>query len=453
MRSATPRVTVGGSGGAESGAAGRRARSASRTWERFAARQLDLVPRHLELGRWLYHGTVAWVLVELWIWRHSAFAGRATLAAALIAVGLACCAGVLFRETARAAAIVLWGVLKILFAICLDGYTADDAIELVSLAWIFAPLPSRALAGRAPRSAGVDADSAPFALVLIVALALLYLDSVPFKLHSRIWREGSALWLGAALPLHGWGLLGGLPELAGITRLATWLTLVFESLFFLALLRVGRLALVPVGLVMHLGSAVLLPLPQFGLALAGALLPLLPSSAAAESTSRAAPVARGGRAAAVVVALAMCVSQVAVHFQPYHRRDPLSFVLGIRQRPIYLDWHFALRGPVMRFELRRPAGSSWIPSFDEQGYPQVRDRYWKILGWVARSRPDGAQMIDRYLRAWFAMRGAPPTTVELWCRDPALASLRIDHELVTALEGRAWTRCGSWQPDRPGRLR
>ena len=88
----------------------------------------------------------------------------------------------------------------------------------------------------------------------------------------------------------------------------------------------------------------------------------------------------------------------------------------------------------------------FVPSFDERGFPEVRDRYWKILGWVARSRGDGLDFVDRYLRAWFRRQGLTPGKVELLCRDPSVSRLEIDAALVDAVRSRAWTFCGTWDP-------
>ena len=329
-----------------------------------------------------------------------------------------------------------WLALRWVFSLTLDPYTADEAVALMSFVWIFAP------AGRRETDTPVPFG---FTLAMASALSAIYVDSAVYKLQSPAWIEGTVVWAGASLPLHGWGLLAELDGMAWAWRLAAWISLAYELTFPVILWKPARTVWASIGVALHLISAILLPLPQFGLVMAGSLALFLPWdrwTQGAVGSSSAADRRRG--VAAAVLALVIVVCQVAVHFE--HRPDPVSRLIGIRPWPIFLSWHFVFPGPVHRFRTEIEDEEVWIPSFDELGYPELRDRYWKVLGWVARSSPHGERMIARYLEGWFMRQGLPPRPVQVYCRDPSVDRLLIDRQLVYAVERRTWVPCGRWAP-------
>ena len=414
-------------------------------------RWIDLRVSHaaLAVSRALYHSAVFWLLLDLWRFQEVAYYTHRVTAAVLLPVALAINAALVLGLWTRPLLIVNAVLLRVLFTLCLDTYTVDEIVENTSLVLAFAPAP-RALALDSRRSGGSDPRApVPIAFVLLVftSLALVYADGLRYKFASQVWRQGSAFWLGAALPHFSTGLMPQWAEVGWLMRPCTWGALAYETLFPLILLRRLRPWVAACGVIMHVGSGIFIALPQFALLMASLVALFLPWEVLRRRASSA-PVPDGAppwRAAPVAVALMafMVVGQLSINLVP-GPRNVLCRVLGLRQRAIFIDWHFLLPGPLLRFTVEEPAGTTVIPTFDERGYPLLHDRYWKLFGFTLRAQGmDFRGPAFRYVHGWLERSGRKAAEVRVHCRDARLRSLALDFGADDDQRGRPWTYCGT----------
>jgi Vitamin K-dependent gamma-carboxylase len=114
-------------------------------------------------------------------------------------------------------------------------------------------------------------------LLAIVALGLVYLDSVVYKFTSPMWMSGLGFWLPSSLPQNARTDLSWILNQQGLVKAIGYGILVFESLFLLLIwFRPLRLVLVVGGLLLHAGIGLAYPIPHFSLAMMAMYLPLLP---------------------------------------------------------------------------------------------------------------------------------------------------------------------------------
>lgn len=118
---------------------------------------------------------------------------------------------------------------------------------------------------------GVDLATFPIPrffnnLVIFWVMGLMYFDSTLYKLESPFWIDGLGFWLPASFPSFTAFSWNALLNQAWLVKLAGYITLVFELVFlFVFWIPKMRRVLLPLGLVLHLGIAIVLPLPLFGL--------------------------------------------------------------------------------------------------------------------------------------------------------------------------------------------
>jgi hypothetical protein len=415
---------------------------------------LSLRATHLSWGvtRIVYHAAVVWLLADLWAWRASAFAAHREVGALLVPLGLVVNLLLVLGFLTRPLLFVNVVLLRVLFWFCQDPYTVDDVVQVFSLVLVFAPEP-RALSLDSARRGTRDPSAllpAHFALLVYVALAVLYEDSVYYKLNSEVWRSGAAFWLSTALPFMAWHQLPAWLEVGWLMRLMTYVALAYELLFPLVVVRALRLPLLVLGFALHLGSAWLYPLPQFAVVMVGLLCLFMPfdrigSSAGAATSAEATrpPTARLAYGLAVV----LVASQLWLHAED--TPNPLAWITGTQLWSIFVDWHFTHPVPVYRFAAMTENGEVPIPSFDEQGRPTVRDRYWKCLGWSIRGGAVG-EMMPRYLVGWFVQQGRPLRPVQVYCKDVHVDRLDLDFTVADEVRSRPWRRCATVSFDRGG---
>jgi hypothetical protein len=405
----------------------------------------------LGASRILYHAAVFWLVLDLWRFQEVAYAHERALAAVLLPVALAVNAALVLGLWTRPLLIANAVLLRFVFGLSLDGYTVDDIVENTSLVWALAPAP-RALAldahggRRDPRALVPPA----FVLLAFTALELLYADGLRYKFESQVWREGSAFWLGAALPHFSTGLMPRWAEIGWLMRACTWGALAYETFFPLILVRRARPIMAVLGVMVHAGSGVFIALPQFGLLMTSLVALFLPWDRLVRRQPAplvaAAPAPRYWLApVAYALVVLMAVGQVSLNIDPAAPRKLLCRALGLHQHAIFVDWHFLLPGPLQRFALVEPDGKERaIPSFDERGYPQLHDRYWKLFGFTLRALGSDSRLTAyRYVHGWLERQGRSAGEVRVYCRDARLRTLDLDFGAAEEQQRRPWTLCGT----------
>jgi hypothetical protein len=400
-----------------------------------------------------YHAAVLWLLCDLWVWRESAFASSPSAGPPLLAAGFIANALLVTGWKTRPLLVANALLLRGLFALCEDPYTVDEIVENFSLVLAFAPRPAVLAVdcrGQPPRPR--EPLPRPFCILVYVAVVLLYEDSVVHKLGAEVWQDGSILWLASVLPHVGNTSFPEWAEQAWLFRSAAYAALAYEALFPLVAFRRLRPILCATGILMHATTGLLYPLPQFALVMVATLLLFMPRADPAPTRATIRTTPAWTAPLAVALAAAMTVSQIDLVRRPWEPRSRLSRLVSTYPHPIFIDWHFRLRAPILRYTTEIDGREVVIPSFDEDGRPAVRDRYWKVLAFSLRGDRRGPDMMARYLRAWLLARGAQSATVTLWCRDVRLPRLELDFGLAEELASRRFTRCGQVElaPGPPG---
>jgi predicted DCC family thiol-disulfide oxidoreductase YuxK len=136
----------------------------------------------------------------------------------------------------------------------------------------------RAAAARAPEPAPATV-SFIYTVFLVLAVGLIYWDSMLWKLTSPMYLAGLGFWLPASLPQNTYFDLSPLlgPEL--LMRAMGYCVLLFEGLFlFLVWFRPLRLPLILAGVGFHVGIMIAYPIPLFSLQMTAFYIGMVPPS-------------------------------------------------------------------------------------------------------------------------------------------------------------------------------
>lgn len=114
-------------------------------------------------------------------------------------------------------------------------------------------------------------------IFMFVGIAIIYFDSIFYKLATPMWRNGLGMWLPASLPENTWLDLSFILNIKFLSIGMGFLTLVFEAIFlFTFYLKKWRTPLFLVGQGLHIGIVIAFPIPWFGLAVTFLYVLLLP---------------------------------------------------------------------------------------------------------------------------------------------------------------------------------
>jgi hypothetical protein len=413
----------------------------------------------LSVARIFFYLSVVGELTALYLWREVSFLPQhvwvsdAVLPAAIVAAALA---AIGFRT--RFATLLAFPLVFFVFHVARDQYHYDAIVENFCFVFLFAPAPLRLAVDASLRArfgdAGADAGDAeppvpaPFVFLFYVALVLLYTGAIYYRFISDVWVDGTVLWLSATAPIFSTGRLPDLFAVPALTRVASYVAFAYELLFPLVIVRKLRAPLAVVGVGLHLGIAVLLPLPWFGLGLAGMVAAFLPwerlsrrradESVAAE---RVVGFSRPRAVATLMVAAVLLSAQLWLELGL--PRTVVHDVTGVSTHPIFWDWHFKLRRPALSFVLEHGGELTRLPSFDDGGRPEISSRYWTKLGFLMRSKPAWEYYVYRYVRGWSAALGVAPDVVHVYWKDVRLEQSDVEVASVERVRARPWEYAGS----------
>ena len=114
-------------------------------------------------------------------------------------------------------------------------------------------------------------------ILILVALAFVYFDSVFFKSASPIWLKGWGMWLPASLPHFTHFNTSSILNLKWLILSLGYLTFVFETIFIFTFFRKQwRLPLLIIGLGLHLGILICFPIPWFALGVMSIYILMIP---------------------------------------------------------------------------------------------------------------------------------------------------------------------------------
>lgn len=116
-------------------------------------------------------------------------------------------------------------------------------------------------------------------VVLLVAVAFVYVDSMFFKVLSHNWMSGLGMWLPASLPYMTHVDASILLNVKWMALGLGYLTVVFEATFiFLFFRKKWRVLILIIGVGLHIGIFIVFPIPWFGLGVTAIYMLLVPVS-------------------------------------------------------------------------------------------------------------------------------------------------------------------------------
>ncbi|KUJ63739.1 hypothetical protein AR687_00700 [Flavobacteriaceae bacterium CRH] len=116
-------------------------------------------------------------------------------------------------------------------------------------------------------------------IIVFVAIGLVYIDSIFYKLSSKMWMDGLGVWLPSSLPMVTWNDTSFLLNQEWLVKFLGYLVLVFEASFiFIFWLKKWRFPLFILGTFFHFGILIAYPIPLFALTYISIYLLLVPIS-------------------------------------------------------------------------------------------------------------------------------------------------------------------------------
>jgi hypothetical protein len=405
----------------------------------------------LSLFRVLLYGVICGELIEIALQR-SVIVKPGLVPTVLLAGALLASTSALVGNFTRVSAAVTFLCFRPLRWYLLAGYDVDAIIVFFSLLFALAP-PQKALSVdslRARNGQRYWSEEIPssFVIAVTVAMTLIYLDAIWTKLGSASWRNGTALWLAMYLPpFASWRLPGDSAALYPVFQVAAYAVTLYEALFPLILLRPLRKVFVVSGCALHAGIAVLMPLKYFGLVMTAPLLMYLgvfqrerKGGAPARSPElRLGPLVITYRA----LMTAYCLFFIAsfTHAVLAGNWNPAARALGYPTAGVFADEVFTTERPLLRLTLQGPEGLAPFPSFDEEGYPTLRDRHWKVFGFFLRWSSCPRDFLLRHVESHASLCPEGPCEVVVYGKKVA-ARLEFSTSQVPMLKREPWTRLG-----------
>jgi hypothetical protein len=114
--------------------------------------------------------------------------------------------------------------------------------------------------------------------------------------------------------------------------------------------------------------------------------------------------------------------------------------LGICRHPVYINGHFSVKEPILRFQVLSGNQTYWLPSFDEKGYPEVSNRYFCMVNVklrVSASNRMREDVVVRYIKGHLARLQLKEGVVMVFGKD-VYVPLAIDFSAPQRIENRAW---------------
>lgn len=377
----------------------------------------------------------------------------------LCLLGLLCLAAGLWTRASALASVVL---VQIVMHATEDHYHFDYSVMCFAFIFLFAPAPrvwslDSYLAAR--RGAPREPTRLPvaFSAIILLAMTLVYYDSVVHKLRSDLWCEGLAFWLPAAIPNYSTGLYPEFAEVDWMVRVLSFTALALEIGFPLLIVRPLKAPILLVGIGLHIGIALFFPIPFFGIGVCALYLFYVDwgSWLRAEPLPPQPPSPRLRKAWFAIAALFIMGQSVRIVCRSYpesarlkafeDRLHPYLNLMGIYPHPLYLDWHFSMTAPLLRFETEVDGRWVEIPCFDREGYTQRTGRYWAVVNFLLREQyelesPD-YRFSKRYLEGWFYHQGLEPRDVRVFYKD-ARIDLALDFEQNNRIIEAPWKPAG-----------
>jgi hypothetical protein len=254
-------------------------------------------------------------------------------------------------------------------------------------------------------------------------MGFMYFDSTLYKLQSPFWLDGLGFWLPASFPSFTTISWNFLLNQRWLVEPAGYLTLLFELAFiFVFWIKRARKYLFVVGMVLHLGIAIVLPIPLFGLLMVVYYLHFFPDPALNRAVDafwglwRRLPWPNGKRSVPpshrllapagpflrldrllgyllLTVAVGVSLVQAGVTFRlpifsPQTHRWMRSYA-GVTGHRVFGQWQFTVMTQELALVYYDAGGAErWIPWVNRDGHVGrgAYGRFWSF--WWLQSLPD-----------------------------------------------------------------
>lgn len=236
-------------------------------------------------------------------------------------------------------------------------------------------------------------------ITILWVMGFMYIDSTHFKLESAFWREGLGFWLPASFPSFTTFSWSWLLDHELLVKLAGYVTLGFELVFiFVFWIPRARIFLVAVGLVLHLGIAIVFPIPLFGLLVAVMYLNFFPDTRLARvlavvrlpspgshamPRSDFLPFDRSLARILLIVLVPIMIIQASITLRsPLYTGSAGAWIkdnLGLTQHQVFSTWAFtAMKREVAIVHVDRSGTETWIPWVGTDGHvgSEAYGRFW-----------------------------------------------------------------------------
>lgn len=432
-------------------------------WQQFFSKLQDHSASHLGLSlvRISFFAVVFASLFEAYQNRFITFIPKDLwVANYILPLNLLAVTSVILGFKTRISALINCVLFRFLVFPCLSDYYHFDFITgLLSFVFLFAPAPKTLSVDSWLRKENRPFEEVPFSFVAFftIAVGLTYFDSVLFKMTSTLWKSGQMFWVASALPHVSTGLFPQALEINWFVKLMTYGALVFETFFVLILFKYVRPVFCLMGIVLHLGIALFMPIPHFGYGMAGlfflyvnyeflAKFVKIKVADSERKIERQLPPALVYGISGLMLACQFCLL-----IGEEHRPQicfPLANIMSLYRHPLYLDGHFRLPYPICRFETEVDGKKYEIPTFTREGHPIGSGRYWASTSFFMRA-PIDEDFIRRYVKGWFSQQNLAIAPVKVYCRD---VSMKIENEpdfnLDNQMQTRPWEYAGTMNGDK-----
>ena len=356
----------------------------------------------------------------------------------LLPILLVSCILTLIGFKTRIFSIVFYICFQIFYSLPYDRYEPDLVIVLFSFFQCFTPKPRVWSVDSYQKKCADPYEEIPFGLVicmLIIEVGVYY-QAAMVKVGAISWTSGTAVWLANYIPYASEFRLPDFFQILFVSKLLSWAVIAYELFFILIIIKPFRRLFVLFGFFLHLGIAITTPLTLFGLMMIAPLMLFTKIG----SVKRRINESRVSFYKVSIFSYALLLFIGSFYMIKYKKYDlVVNRIMGIHKNGYYGDGAFRTSGPFYRIDLVKDQVRSFLPSFDAEGYPTVKNRYWKIWGFFIRN--GCINPIQKFIRRYEKdCRGN--CSIELFSKDMSLQNFEFNKNLVNEMHSKPWIYLG-----------
>ena len=330
-----------------------------------------------------------------------------------------------------------------------DSYEPEPIVTLFALLFVFAPSSTIWSLDSIAKKIRINSRiSSCYILAVFAVEYSIYYQAGVAKIIAPTWTDGISFALANYVPYMVSVKLPSFLYNSYLSFIGSWTVIIYECLFFLVLFKPFRKSFAIYGLILHLGIALVTPLKVFGIMMMAPLFMFLKVGDPKEEASETAWLKLLTYTYAIIIA---CGSSLMI----YKKNAEAKFykIFGMHRNAYYHDGVFRTEGPFFQINLVTEKQKLHLPSFDNNGYPTVQDRDWRIWGFFLR-RDRCIDYFKAYLER-YRNSCSSNCKIEISAKDMSIKDFKFNSDLIDDLRQRKWTPVGnfkfeadeiSWQP-------